>query len=92
MERPGRLRRHVVVAAAAALLFGNFIAPGAHACSVCFGDPESPQTAGLNAAIGTLLGVTLVVLTGVALFGGAVMWRFARQSVSADPTEDEPHG
>ena len=82
----------MAVAAAFAFLLIALLAPAAHACSVCFGDPESPQTAGMNAAIGTLLGVTLVVLTGVALFGGMVMWRFAQQTATRDSAGDERHG
>lgn len=82
----------MAVAAAFVALLITLLAPAAHACSVCFGDPESPQTAGMNAAIGTLLGVTLVVLSGVALFGSVVAWRFAQQTVARDSAGDERDG
>lgn len=36
------------------------------ACSVCFGDPESPQTQGMNSAILFLLGVIGSVLAAFA--------------------------
>lgn len=40
----------------------------AEACSVCFGDPSSSQTASVNNAILFLLGVTFVVLASFASF------------------------
>lgn len=42
----------------------------AAACTACFGNPESAQTQGMNAAILTLLGVTggvALVVAGVVL-------------------------
>jgi len=48
--------------------------PGAYACTACFGDPESSQTQGMNAAIFTMLGVTggvLLIAAGVVLH---VVW------------------
>jgi hypothetical protein len=38
----------------------------AQACAVCFGDPESPLTKGMNAAILFLLGCITTVLAGFA--------------------------
>jgi len=58
-----------------ALGFAAAYAPGAWACSVCFGDPQAPQTQGMNAAIATLLVVTAVVVG--SLLTGA--WRMARR-------------
>ncbi|MCG3148717.1 MAG: hypothetical protein PCFJNLEI_02162 [Verrucomicrobiae bacterium] len=46
------------------------------ACAVCFGDPNSSQVKGQNAAIITLLGITAVVLTGFV----AIIIRFARRA------------
>ena len=43
-------------------------APALLACSACYGDPQAPMTKGLNLAILTLLGVTALVLSGVAAF------------------------
>ncbi len=42
------------------------IAQPALACSVCFGDPNSPMTHGVQAGMLVLLGVVGVVLTGLA--------------------------
>lgn len=54
-----------------ALLTALFLAlaPSAMACSVCFGDPSSPMSKGVNNAIIFLLGVVGFVQIGfVALF------------------------
>ncbi|MGZ4808980.1 MAG: hypothetical protein ACXV7D_06570 [Thermoanaerobaculia bacterium] len=41
----------------------------AHACPVCFGDPNSPMTKGTSNAIWFLLGIVGMVQTGfIALF------------------------
>lgn len=50
------------------------VAPGAEACSVCFGEAGSPQTAGMKMAMLTLLGVTGVVLSGAGGFS-YVLWK-----------------
>ncbi|MEI6083264.1 MAG: hypothetical protein WCS70_03075 [Verrucomicrobiota bacterium] len=46
------------------------------ACAVCFGDANSSQVRGQNAAIFTLLGVTGLVLTGFIV----IIIRFARRA------------
>lgn len=46
------------------------------ACAVCFGDANSSQTRGQNAAIFTLLGVTGLVLTGFIV----IIVKFARRA------------
>ena len=47
-----------------------FITPQfAHACAVCYGDPQSPMTAGLNQAILLLLGVIGFILSLVFSVG-----------------------
>jgi len=51
------------------------------ACAVCFGDPNSSQVRGQNAAIFTLLGITAVVLTGFL----AIIIRFARRARQIKP-------
>lgn len=38
----------------------------ADACSVCYGDPNSPMTKGMTAGIWVLLGCILTLLTGFA--------------------------
>jgi hypothetical protein len=42
--------------------------PSALACSVCYGEPDSPMTRGLTWAIIALAGIVGAVLSGVAGF------------------------
>lgn len=66
--------RALQIAIVAVLLLA---APAAFACPVCFGAPDSPQTNGMNNAIGFLLGIIGFVQIGfVALF--VTLWRRAR--------------
>lgn len=52
-----------------ALLAASFLAlPSTFACSVCYGEPDSPMTRGLGWAIVVLAGIVGVVLTGVTAF------------------------
>ena len=51
-----------------ALLFLLAASPAAHACSACFGDPNSSLTKGANMGIAFLLVVIVSVLGGVAGF------------------------
>ena len=53
------------------------------ACAVCYGDPSSSQTQGMNMAIATMLGVTAVVLGAV----GATFAYFARRARQAAPDD-----
>ncbi len=63
------------------------LAPSAMACSVCFGDPSSPMTKGMNNAILFLLGVVGLVQFGiVAMF---VSWW--RNSVRLQRRREEFH-
>ena len=41
-------------------------AADASACAVCYGDPNSPLTKGMNAGVWVLLGCILTLLTGFA--------------------------
>lgn len=52
---------------------------GAWACATCFGAPGDAQTEGMNAAILTLVGVTAVVLSTLAVAGYAVGRRSGRE-------------
>lgn len=64
------LRRTV---AAITLFVGCLLASAAPvaACAVCYGDPDSPMSAGLNNAVLFLLGVVALVQLGfIALFVG----------------------
>jgi hypothetical protein len=57
--------RATVLAAALAMLSHPAVA---HACSACYGEPNSPATRGLTWAILALAAVVMVVLTGVVGF------------------------
>ena len=58
-----------------AVIAFTLLSPGvAHACPVCFGDPDSPMVHGMNNGILALLGVVAVVQMGfVAMF--VSIWR-----------------
>jgi hypothetical protein len=49
-------------------LFVAFWPATTEACSVCFGDPDSDLTKGLNAGVLALLVVVTIVLSGFAAF------------------------
>lgn len=59
------------------------------ACAVCVGNPNDPQTVGMNQAILGLLAITGVVLTGMAAFF-VTLWRRARRPT--DPVVQYVHG
>ena len=40
----------------------------ASACEVCFGDPNDPQTKGMNGAIITMVIITYLTITGMFTF------------------------
>jgi hypothetical protein len=64
MTRIGRL-----LAALVAVLAGSSVAANpAAACSVCFGDPNSPLTHGVEMGVWFLLGVILLVQAGFGIF------------------------
>ena len=71
-----------VLAVAATLL----LADPALACSVCFGDPNTPMAAGARAGVLVLLGVVVVVLAGVASL--IVFW--SRRAASLRALEGRP--
>lgn len=56
------------------------------ACSVCFGDPDSPMTKGALAGVIVMVGFIGFVLTGIA--GTACFWmaRSRRINLPAPPT------
>lgn len=86
MIRRRAVRLHPALTAAALLLAPR----AAGACAVCFGDPDSPASKGLTAAVLFLVGVIVAVLAGVALFAISMLRRTERQhghgSRSAAPT------
>ena len=51
------------------LVLASFLGlPSALACSVCYGEPDSPMTRGLSWAIIALAGIVGLVLTAVTMF------------------------
>ena len=54
------------------LVLCSFFLQDASACSVCFGDPNSPMTHGAKAGVVVLLGVVVAVLGGI--LGVAFYW------------------
>jgi len=52
----------------------------AGACAVCFGDPDSPATKGLTAAVVLLVAVVISVLVGVVLFVVAMLRRSDKEN------------
>ena len=60
------------------VLAATVTAGKASACAVCFGDPSSLQTQGVNMAMLTLLGVTGVVQIAFAA-AFIVFWRRAKR-------------
>jgi hypothetical protein len=58
----------------------------AHACAVCYGDPDAPVSKGLSLAIFALVGVVLTVLGSLIAFFVYANRRAARiESETADP-------
>ncbi len=54
-----------------------------HACAVCVGDPNDPQTKGASAAVLLLMGITGCVLSCFVAFFGYLWWRGRRPLDSA---------
>jgi hypothetical protein len=57
---------------AAAVLLAAILPVDLYACSICFGDPNSPMTHGAKAAVFFLLGVVFFVL--FAMLGMVFFW------------------
>ena len=51
------------------------LANEAAACATCFGDPDSPQTHGMNAAIIVMLGGLGAVLSVIGFFAAGIVRR-----------------
>ena len=81
MKRPLSVSQRTPIArrAAATLMAVWLATPAVHACPVCFRFEESRTTDGMQAAIGVLMAVTVVV---VAAFGRFVVG-FVRRSREA---------
>jgi hypothetical protein len=79
--------------AASAAFCGWLVAAGsntAHACSVCFGDPESDMVQGAIWGVATLVGVITFVLGGVA--GTGLYWMHRARRLSRLPDESVVSG
>lgn len=61
----------------------------AEACSVCFGDPDSPLTHGAKWGILTMVVLTYSLLVGMAAMLGFVMVRARRRHLATVRGEDE---
>lgn len=71
---------------APALIMSSWLADGASACSVCFGDPDSAMAKGAAAGVLLLAGVAGFVLASVA--GTGLFWihraRVLRRGIQED--------
>lgn len=78
------LRR--LVGVAPVLIITSWLADGASACSVCFGDPDSAMAKGAAAGVVLLAGVAGFVLSAVA--GTGLFWihraRVLRRGIQDD--------
>ena len=63
---------HRICAGLTALMGCILASPEAFACSVCFGDPESPMSQGVVWGVVAMIGVVGFVLIGVA--GTGLFW------------------
>lgn len=77
--------RNVLLAGAVLVCFLN--GEVARACSVCFGDPESPLVKGVNAGVIIMIGFVGFVLTGVA--GTGLFWRQRGRRLARDVQAEE---
>ena len=76
------MRRAVKVIFLLSLLSVLLAWPNAlYACSVCYGESNSPMAIGLSWGIAALLGVVLMVLGGIAAF----FFYLARRSAAGTP-------
>lgn len=67
-----------------------FLSSPAFACAVCFGDPNSSQTHGMNWAITTMLGFVAAAFAGVGLLVIRLRCRAREAEVVGDTVGPEP--
>ncbi len=81
------------LANAFAILTLTFCAGLAHACPACYGQADSPMTAGMNAAILTMVGIISFVLSGIVAVAVMMRRRFGRFAAlnAATPPESTEH-
>lgn len=75
------MRRSRLGGASGAALLALFVPRAAVACSVCFGDPNSPATAGMNNAILFLLGCVGLLWVGMIAFVVSMRVRARRRAL-----------
>ncbi len=87
--RRGLKARRSAAGTAARLAFVSALlgAGAASACVACFGDPDSAQTQGMNAAMGVMLGVLGLVLAGFG-YGAARVVRAASEGTGGGAPGD----
>lgn len=67
---------------------GSWLATPVQACSVCFGDADSPMGRGAAAGVWTLAAIAGVVLAGVAGMGLLFVHRSRRLGSEADSVSE----
>ena len=95
MSAGGKIKRTraLNVAAQVLVLMSMTLLPRAvSACSVCFGDSDSPQARGASMAILFLLGITCGVLGGMATFFMYLIRRAKRFSSTASGAQSGADG
>ena len=95
MSAGGKIKRTraLNVAAQVLVLMSMTLLPRAvSACSVCFGDSDSPQAKGAGMAILFLLGITAGVLGGMATFFIYLIRRAKRFSSTASAAQSGADG
>lgn len=76
-----RSNLHLAFGLSVTLLACSVFASSAHACSVCFGDPESKMTQGAVWGVITLVVVVVMVLGGIA--GTGLFWIHRSRKLAA---------
>ena len=64
--------RHILRLALGVLAIHGSLSPPAWACATCFGDPESDMAKGVVVGVALMIGITGLVLTGIA--GTSLYW------------------
>lgn len=83
------MKRIRIVLAALSLFAVSPLAQKVMACPSCFGATDSPVVDGMNTAILTMLGITGMVLTGIAAFFVVMIRNVRRSKTVCNPFVDE---
>lgn len=82
------MRSYPIAGLASAMFVAIWVHPAvSQACAVCFGDPKSPMTKGLNTAVFVMIGVTYVVVIGMLAMFIRHAVRSRRRSAIAEQGE-----